>query len=523
MGIIILSGRYNNAMGNISRNPKIQKLLTFDRQLVDLSGAMTVLSWDQEVNMPKEGVELRANQLATLAGILHEHQVNPKIGELLTDIEGELASDAVELSDVERGYIRQIRRDFDQATKLPQVFVEDLALATSKGQQAWQQARSENSFSLFTPHLERIVALTKSKAEYLGYVDSPYDALLDQFEPGLTESELLRIFNSLREATVKILEKLQASNVTVNEDILHGEFPVATQEMFARELVGWLGYNLDAGRQDLSAHPFTISFGGGRDVRITTRVKHDQIDYAMGSTIHETGHAVYEQQVQAEFDRSSLAGGVSLGIHESQSRYFENQIGRSLPFWRFWYPKLQSYFSDQLPTDGLMDYYRAINKVTPSLIRTGADEVTYNLHIILRFEIERALIKGEVQVADLPDLWRAKMKEYLGVEPETDKDGVLQDVHWSHGTFGYFPTYTLGNLYAAQFAQKIREQLDVDALLEAGEFDAIRLWLNENIHQWGKVYYPVELVQRVTGESLNPDYFISYIKQKYGEMYGVEF
>jgi carboxypeptidase Taq len=503
----------------LSDNSLLSELYSIDREGYALGGALALMHWDQEVYMPPKGIELRAASIASLSGVVHDYSTNPRIRELIHKLEAEIKRAPDKFTNIDRAYIRQARRDFELSTKLPRKFVQQFSETVSRATQSWQSAKEEDNFDIFRPDLEKILDLSLEKAEYIGYKNSPYDALLDLHEVGATEKWIDDVFREVKDKTVSLLRRIEQKGVIMNDRILFGDFDLENQSIFARELVEWLGYDLSAGRIDLSSHPFTIDFGGPQDVRITTRVRRDQVNYALMSTIHETGHAVYEQRVNPEFTGSSLSSGVSLGIHESQSRFFENQVGRSLPFWRHWYSRLQGHYPDQLPPDGLREFYTAINLVRPSLIRTEADELTYNLHIILRFEIEKGLVSKKYQVRDLPEIWREKMREYIGIVPETNREGVLQDVHWSHGSFGYFPTYTLGNLYSAQFAHKMSEALDWQGEIEKGDFSAVRSWLSENIHQYGKVYWPDELTIKVTGETLNPKHFVDYLEDKYSEIY----
>ncbi len=502
-----------------SPNPLIQELLALDSEIVDLAEIAGVLGWDQEVNMPPKAALARAKQGSTLVGIIHDRAVNPKINELLEQLEIQFKSDPSQFSEADKNLIRQIRRDYDLSTKLPKKLVQELSEATSLGQQKWVEAKNENDFKIFQGSLERIVELKLEEADALGYVKSPYDALLDLYEPGVTQEWLQNIFTPLKNETINLLKKIQSKDGFVSDEILHGDFDEEKQRLFNREVASWLGIDWGASRLDVSSHPFTTSLGGSTDVRITTRMNRDDITYSLMSVIHETGHAVYEQNCNPNLNRTSLFGGTSLGIHESQSRFFENRIGRSHAFWHYWYPKLREFFPDQFDMSGENDFYRAINKVVPSLIRVQADEVTYNLHIIIRFEIESDLMHRKIAVPDLPEVWSSKYKQYLGIEPTNDKDGVLQDIHWSHGSIGYFPTYTLGNLYGAQLANKMNQHVRIDEQLLNGDYSVILSWLKESIHQWGKMYRPIELIQRVTGEELNSKYFIDYLITKYSQIY----
>jgi carboxypeptidase Taq len=381
------------------------------------------------------------------------------------------------------------------------------------------EARQKSDFSIFAPHLKTIVALKKEEADYLGYEASPYDALLDAYEPGLTVAQVAPLFASLKTPLVALLKKIKGAPVSPSDDFLHLYYAPERQLAFGQRVLEAMGYNARNGRQDISAHPFTTSFHP-TDVRITTRVDEHDLLSSLFSSIHEGGHALYDQGLNPDYFGTPLGEALSLGIHESQSRLWENGIGRSKAFWKYFYPVLQKTFPEALQKIDMENFYAAINIVRPSLIRVEADELTYNLHIMLRFEIERALMEENLPVEALPTLWNEKMKEYLGVVPDSDADGVLQDVHWSGGAIGYFPTYTLGNLYSVQFLNQAKKEMpDLMSHVEKGNLLPLKTWLNEKIHRWGRSYPSDELVRRVTGEPLNPRYFIEYLTEKFDEIY----
>jgi carboxypeptidase Taq len=416
--------------------------------------------------------------------------------------------------------IRETWRMYDRERKLPNAFIQELAELTSHAQTIWADARAKSDFSLFQPSLKRLVELKRQEAEYVGYKDSPYDALLDAHEPGLTSASVSEVFNELRDFLKPFVRSLErSSQVFPSEKILHGTFPIADQQKFNQWVAEKMGFDFDAGRLDQSTHPFTTGFHP-EDVRITTRYREHDLFYSLGSTIHEAGHALYEQGLPVKHYGTPLAESISYGIHESQSRIWENNVGKSKAFWTSLYPKLQKQFPKPFAKIPLETVYRIMNRVKPSLIRTEADEVTYNLHIILRYEIERELIEGTLKVKDLPEIWNAKIKKYLGLKVPNDREGVLQDVHWSGGSFGYFPTYTLGNLYAAQFYQTAHKKLPrLEADLKKGNFAPFREWLRTNIHAHGKTYSSDALVKEVCGEPLQAKYFIQYLKEKYLDLY----
>ncbi len=501
----------------------LKPLIDMLQEIQHLSSAGALLSWDQETYMPPGGGGARAEQLSVLGTLVHEKRVGEGMKRLLSqwlDLEtGKIQGGGSVWDEPAYGLLREVWTDYSKRLKLPSDFVRRIGKAASLSHQVWVEARKKNDFSLFAPHLKIMIALKKEEASYLGYADSPYDPLLDSYEPGMTVKQVVPLFTALKAELVPILEKVVASQVKPKGDFLCFSYPVERQLTFGQEILKAMGYKFQDGRQDISAHPFTTSFHP-TDVRMTTRVDEKDLCSSLFSSIHEGGHALYEQGLPPEHFGSPLGEAISLGIHESQSRLWENCVGRSRPFWQHFYPILQEHFSDQLKNINLDEYYAGINIVRPSLIRVEADELTYNLHIMVRFEIEKALIEGDLDVDALPGVWKEKMKEYLGVVPESDADGVLQDVHWSGGAIGYFPTYTLGNLYAAQiFRQAKKEIPELCPQIEMGDLLTLKRWLNKKIHRWGRQYPSEDLLQRVTGESLNPRYFIEALKEKFGEIY----
>lgn len=502
-------------------DPELNELLERVHELADLGSALALVGWDQQVNMPHEANQVRGPQQATLQTIAHERLTAPRIGELLQALEARVKGS--DYTDTDRGLVRQTRRLYDQATKLPTAFVKELAEVTAETWGAWERAKPANDFASFAPHLQKLVALKRQEAEYYGYQGSPYNALLDQFEPDMTLETLTPVLNRVREATVDLLRRIQASGNTVDTGALHGAFAADTQMSLCNALLKQMGYRFEAGRMDLSSHPFTTSFGSPYDVRVTTRVDPEYFPQAMMAAIHEGGHALYEQGSDPALTRTILAGGASMGMHESESRLWENYIGRSLPFWKHHFAVLRAHFPEAFANRSVEELVRALSAVKPSFIRVEADEVTYNLHIIIRFELEQALFNGEIEVTDLPRLWNQKYHDYLGITPPTDTVGVLQDIHWSSGSFGYFPTYTLGNLYGAQIYYTLRREFpDYDARLAAEGTGFILDWLREHMYAYGQVYTPGELARKVTGEDLNPEYFIKYANEKYGALYGLQ-
>ncbi|RME08200.1 MAG: carboxypeptidase M32 [Anaerolineae bacterium] len=497
---------------------KLEQLKTLLAEAIDLQMAAAVLGWDQQVNMPSAGAETRGQQMATLQRLAHIKATSDEIGKLLDDLSAyteELPPDSDEAR-----LVKVARRDYEIATRVPADFVAEFTRLTAVAFDAWQKARAASDFALFRPHLERIVEMGRQYVEFFAPYEHPYDPLLDRFEPGMKTAEVKEIFDALRPQQVALIQEIGAAQ-QVDDSFLHGDFDEQKQWDFGVEVITRFGYDWSRGRQDKSAHPFTTSFST-RDVRITTRVQRDFLPSALFGTLHEGGHALYEQGVNPAYDRTSLAGGASLAVHESQSRTYENLVGRSLPFWEFFYPRLQEYFPAQLGNVDLQTFYRGINKVQPSLIRVEADEATYNLHIMLRLDLEIAMVEGSLEVRHLPDVWNTKMQEYLGITPPDDAQGVLQDVHWSSGLMGYFSTYALGNLIAAQLWEKVSADIpDLEDQFRRGEFGALLAWMREHIHQYGRKFEPQELVERATGSRITPEPYMRYLRRKYGEIYSL--
>jgi Zn-dependent carboxypeptidase len=510
---------------------ELQRLIEIDRELSLFIHIDSLLNWDQETYMPPKAIDERAEQIALVEGLAHERAVSPEIGELLGALGSTSANPMGDpsLSEAERAYLRVLRRSYDRETKLPASLVSELARAVSLGQAAWIAARANNDFPAFAPHLERMVELKRQQADCLvpgvahadGSNVSRYDALLDLFEPGSSEASIAAVFANLRPELVKLLGKI-ASRPQVDDSCLHRPCPAARQQAISEYLMGVMGYDLGRGRLDVVAHPFTTTLGSS-DVRITTRYLEDFFVSSLFSTVHEAGHALYELGIAPgpEFERTRLADSASMAIHESQSRLWENIVGRSSAFWRPHYGKLAELAGDALGGVAFDSFVRAINKVEPSFIRTEADEVSYGLHVILRFELESDLIAGRLRVKDLPAAWNEKMRSLLGIVPPTDSQGCLQDVHWSGGLFGYFPSYALGNLYAAQFWDAMKAHVpDLEDRIARGDSAAVLEWLRKNVHSSGSTYLPCEIAERATGSALDPSHFVRYLNSKYQAVYG---
>lgn len=494
-------------------NDKLEQLNLKYGEVADIRATIALLEWDQEVYMPPKGGEARGRQIATLSALAHRLFTDPQVGALLYDLAA--AADALEPD--ARRMVEETLYDYERATRLPESFVHALAEAQSRAFQAWVDARKASSFPQFLPHLERILALQKQKADLVGYAESPYNALLEDYERGMTAAQLKTIFDSLRPQLAELTRRIVQSPRQADLSWLALMQDDAAKWEFTLRLLRDMGYDFGAGRQDRSPHPFTTNFDID-DVRVTTRILPKELFWF--SSLHEGGHALYEQGFPKADRRTVLASAPSLGIHESQSRMWENIIGRSLPFWKHYTPVLQSYFPGALESLTPDIVYRTVNHTAPSLIRTESDECTYNLHVILRFEIELDLIEGRITPRDVPELWNTKMQELLGVAVPDDARGCLQDVHWSHGAFGYFPTYSLGNLYSAQLFDAA--QRDMPALwqqIEQADFAPLLQWLRRNIHEVGRRKTAAEIVEDVTGQPPHSGPFVAYLKNKYEALY----
>ena len=501
----------------------IQKVLeqfrVLDEKITHFSSVVGLVDWDQKVMAPKKGRKTFAKAAGTVRTEVFKLSVSEEMGELLKVLTSPENNGA--LNETTKAKVREYQKYYQKSKSIPADLFQEYSVLTGQANDAWEEARETNDFEHFLPYLEKIVAYRRKFAEIYGYEEHPYDALLDEFEPGLTVKRLDPLFAKLRETSVNLLVRIQESGRPTPVEIFDQSFEIEKQKEFNRFILPMIGFDMEAGRLDETVHPFAQTVNTG-DVRLTTRYLIDNVRSALFGTIHEAGHGIYEQHVNPEFEDSILQSGASFGIHESQSRFLENMVGRSKEFWDYFYPQLQSYFPQQLEDVTVEEFYRAVNTVEPSFIRVEADELTYNLHIMIRYEIEKALIAGEIEAKDLPAIWNEKMRDYLGVTPSTDTEGVLQDVHWSFGGIGYFPSYSLGNLYAAQILRTIQKELpDFESHIKNGRFDVIQAWLKENIHQYGKLYTPNELIVKVTGEELNADYLVEYLEKKYSEVYGL--
>ncbi len=491
------------------------RLLERARRLHDLAAASHLLSWDQETNLPPRGVPARARHRAALAAVLHDGICDPELGRMLEELEG------ADLASFPAANVRELRRQRDRAVRIPRGLVEAITETGSLAQQAWAEARRASDWPRFAPHLEELVELKRREAEAVGYEAEPYDALLDEYEPDTRVADLLPVFAELRRGLVGLLDELRGAGPGPDDGLFRQQFPVPAQETLCRDVLRAMGFDFESGRLDTSLHPFTEGIAVG-DVRITTSFDRRNVGKSLYAALHEGGHALYEQGLPAEREGEPAAAAVSLGLHESQSRLWENQVGRSREFLGWLRPRLRELFPEQLGGAETEDLYRAANVVRPGPIRIAADEVTYNLHILLRLDLERGLLQREIAVADLPSLWRERSRDLLGLEPPDDAHGVLQDIHWAFGVFGYFPTYTLGNLYAAQIFEAAASELDdLPGQVAHGELAPLREWLRRRIHGRGAELTAPDLCREVTGRDLTVGPLLDYLRRKYGDIYGL--
>ncbi len=489
------------------------------RERALLASCSALLGWDEQTYLPRGGSAYRGDQMALLAGLHHERATDPDIGELLETVEG---SDVLaDPESPEAANVREWRRGFDRVTRLPRSLVEELARTTSMAQQEWVEARKASDFKKFQPWLESIVGLKRQEAACLSLGGDIYDALLDEYEPGASGKDLAVLFESLRADLVPLVAAIAGSGRGSKASSLEGGYPLDRQKVFGEMVAAAIGFDFERGRLDTTAHPFCTGIGPG-DTRITTRFDPRDFSGAFFGILHEVGHGLYEQGLDPAHHGTPMGEAVSLGVHESQSRLWENAVGRSRAFWEHWLPAARRVFREPLHAVGLDAFHAAINRVEPSLIRVEADEVTYNLHILIRFELEQALIGGDLAVEDVPGAWTEKYRQYLGITPPDDARGCLQDIHWAAGLVGYFPTYTLGNLYAAQLYDEANRELGgLEASFARGEFADLLGWLREKIHRNGQRYRSADLIRHATGKGLDHRPLIESLKSRYGPIYGI--
>ncbi|MCK4412957.1 MAG: carboxypeptidase M32 [Candidatus Eisenbacteria sp.] len=491
------------------------EFLELTKEIFYLQSAAGILGWDQQTMMPPGAAPLRGRQSSTLTGIIHDRLTSSRLAELI----GELRENAAALDPNAQVNAREMQRVTERARKIPRDLAQRISETQILSQQSWIEAKQKSDFDLFAPWLEKMLALRREEADAVGYEESRLDALLEDYEPYATASQISEVFSALRPPLVELVQAIRESGVTPRREIVRRRFPPERQKEFGLWAIRKFGFDFNIGRVDVSAHPMTV--GNTTDVRLTTRFDEEYLPMSLFGLVHEAGHGMYEQGFEVDHQGTPRAMAVSLGIHESQSRMWENLVARSLSFWKYAFPYLQAFFPEQTRDVSLEEWYAAVNDVRPSLIRVEADEVTYNLHVILRFEIEKELVEDRIKIADLPALWNQRFQDYLGIVPENDARGVLQDIHWSIGLVGYFPTYALGNLYAAQFFNTAQKEIpDLHERFAAGEFLTLREWLRTKIHAPGQTYRAGELVERVTGEPLDAKYLLTHLRQKFGSLYG---
>ncbi|MFP4015394.1 MAG: carboxypeptidase M32 [Halanaerobiales bacterium] len=483
------------------------------------NNAIALLHWDLSTKIPEKGIKERSNLIALLSSESFRLTTSDKMESFIDYFVKEENNN--KLDSIMRGVVRETKKNYDRFKKIPEEKYRDYVQLTSEAQSIWEKAKNNDDFTLFQPYLEKIIKYNIEFTELWGYDDNRYNALLDNYEPGMTVKKLDNIFTELRKSIVSLLSRIEDSNTKPVNKLSGRQFDIRKQEKICKKLLEEIGFDFSSGRLDESEHPFTIDITAG-DVRLTTHYYPENLSSALFSSLHEGGHGLYEQNINEELIGTPLCTGTSMGIHESQSRFWENIIGRSYRFWNHYFSELKELFPEELKDISLDDFHSSINLIKPSLIRIEADELTYNLHIIIRYEIEKALINEELAVSELPEVWNKKMEEYLGIVPDNNKEGVLQDVHWSSGLIGYFPSYTLGNIYAAQFYYTIKKEIqDFDELVNKGDLGKITEWLKDRIHKHGKLLTPPEIIKNVTGEDSNSKYLIKYLEDKYSAVYNI--
>jgi len=500
-----------------------KKLIDGTKEIITLGSAVSIIYWDMETMMPPKGVNLRSQQLGVLRQVMHRLSTKPEIGALLSSIEKHPNFES--MSELQKRNMYLIRKHYDEQTKLPEKLVAEIAKQEAIGVNVWKKAKAAKDFSLFQPELDKILKLKRQAAEILMEVKgtkTPYDALIDIYEPKMTANSISTIFSGLRDGLMTILQKCQNAPNQPDPKILKRKVPIDAQRKISKEIAKFIGYDVESseagGRIDEVEHPFTTGYYD--DVRITTHYYENNMASSLFSVLHEGGHAIYDQNLKQEWMFQPIGSSVSLGFHESQSRFVENIIGRSREFWTYFYPKLNMITGNVFADLTLDDFVRAINHVRPSKIRVEADEVTYCLHIIVRFEIEQDLIAGKIMVKDLPELWNQKYKDYLGVDIENDSEGVMQDIHWSGGDFGYFPTYALGNIISGQLLHTMAKSIsNWKEQISGGNFKNVKKWLAENVHQQGDLYDPAVLIKKITGEEMDPKPYLEYLDKKCAWVY----
>lgn len=490
-----------------------KEFLDYVKKMTAYNEALGLIFWDLRTGAPKKGTDQRSEVIGMLSSEVFKMSTSEDMAAYIAKLS------KADMSDIAKKVLEECKREYERNKKIPAEEYKEYVILQSKAESVWEEAKEKSDFEMFRPYLEKLVEMTKRFVNYWGYEGNMYDVLLDLYEPGMTVKVLDQVFGELRAKIVPLVKQISESTNKPKTDFLFETFKKDAQREFSLEILAKMGYDFNAGRLDETVHPFAIGLNPG-DVRVTT--KYDEKDFrtAVFGTIHEGGHALYEQNVSTDLIGTPLCSGTSTGIHESQSLFYENIVGRSMSFWKNNYELLKEYANGQFDQVEIEDFYRAINESKPSFIRIEADELTYPLHVIIRYEIEKGLFNGEIEVKDLPRIWNDSYEEYLGIRPENDATGVLQDVHWAGGSFGYFPSYALGYMYAAQFNKKMREDIpNFDQLLEEGNLLPIKEWLTVNVHQYGKLKKPLEILTEVTGEGLNAKYLVDYLYEKYGKVY----
>lgn len=496
-----------------------KEFVNYTKRITAYNEALALIYWDLRTGAPRQGTGQRSEVIGILSSELYDLSVSEDMAAYIANLSSQEAQNII--SETTKKLVEECKKEYDYKRKIPAEEYKEYTILLSQAETVWEKAREASDFPMFKPYLEKIVAMTKRFITYWGFEGNKYNTLLDLYEPGMTTTVLDRVFSDLRNSIVPLVQKIANSDNKPKTDFLFQPFPKEQQRAFSIEILKQMGYDFAAGRLDETVHPFATGINRG-DVRITTRYDESDFRMAVFGTIHEGGHALYEQNISDELSGTPLCTGTSMGIHESQSLFYENFVGRDVSFWKKNYDLLKTYAQGNFDGIAVNDFYRAINESKPSLIRIEADELTYPLHVMIRYEIEKGLFNDEIKVEDLPSIWNDKYEEYLGVRPTNDKEGVLQDVHWAGGSFGYFPSYALGFLYAAQFKQAMLNSLpDYAQLLEEGNLQPIKEWLTAHIHQFGKLKKPLEILQDVTGEGLNAKYLIQYLTEKYSKIYQV--
>lgn len=492
----------------------VEAFKAYLKKIKSYEEALHLMAWDLRTMIPKKGMDQRSEVIGQLSELIHTLKTSDVMKQFLDVLPAQTEDDAVM-----RQTLKICQKEYDRDSKIPTSEYTAYVTLRSKAETVWQEAREKNDFSLLAPYLEKLIDYNQRFSCYWGYHDKPYNGLLDQYEPGLTTDVLDAVFDELKQALTSLVSKISASSVDVDAHQLLHHFPKESQQAFSLSVLDKMGYDFDAGRLDETIHPFAIGINPN-DVRVTTRYDEHDFRTAIFGTIHEGGHALYEQNIDPAFAFTPLAEGTSMGIHESQSLFWENFVGRSQAFWESQYKTFLSCAPEAFQTIEFTEFYKAINEVKPSFIRIEADELTYALHIIIRYELEKDLIQGTLQVKDLPEAWNDKMESYLGIRPTSDTLGVLQDIHWAAGDFGYFPTYALGYMYAAQLHDAMSQEINIPMMIQSNDFEPMKAWLIEHVHRHGRMKEPLDIIKDVTGEGLNPSYLIQYLTEKYRAIYG---